>query len=525
MKRRESGDRKSTLKAAGRVVLGLMGLFGLALAFQNCGAGAPQEEDSADTSSISGDRRLLKTPHPFEYNFNQIGYMSCPQSGKVTPPPGDHLLSPYFTLRFGGYDNATMETFGSQDPRWINAKLRGGIRVTQGTIDHLSKITTQVNSDLIADYISKSPYSVNRIPVATLINESRTWDSFAKVMIAVPLLDSLSNIVFKNYMANSVPIAGQGLAKRSYFSQAVAPARHFSGSINFGLSSSDARQFRLDLSNEMLLHLGTTDATILNDKIDPVVLNQALQSPDGDVTKRLFGKSYKLRFNSVMSSAPASTIEGWKGMENLVNITEWDQAEGTNGGPPVNLTERDQQSWSCDTLMIVRDIDRKYYKSPGGGIIKRTEVDKTLQKSEHFFTGAPMGTLGFNDLDFVEDAMAGGTEPVPKGVHFICPPMRASDFSGDTAEAKLLRDRLRIFRRFLPADYWELNLLPGKMCAVPLPKASKNGSCFASPEFSYSSYIPYRWNVYAPNVSSGPPCGTDGRPECPPVVTICYRKN
>lgn len=482
----------------------------LLLVFQNCAGNFQSTGSSEEASTYGGDPQLMSAPMPVKFNINQIAYMSCPLAGKNTPA-ADHLMNPFFTLRFGAYDNSVLE---NKTSGLTSDQMKGGVGISDDAWKYILSRTNAPNGDFVGKFISDSPYTANKRLVMSLINRYRQKDLFTQVFYAVPMLEILSSSIVKSYMMSATDFSNGTSEKVSFFSQAAMLNRSMSASIFFGARESDAAQFRRDLDTTMYMHLGLVDGAFVGNPVDAQLVDTNLVSPDADPTKRLMGRSYQTTFRTSMGQAPTLRVDrGWEGPATLVGVTEYDLNPTTATADPINISLRDNQQWASMTLMIVRDVDRKFYKV-GTAYVPKASIESTPNKNEFLFTD-------MTQLTTVENALAGLNPPTPKGVHFPCPPMNITDLEAQTTAGAELRDKLRIVRRFLPADLWEVNVHPNFMCAVPLPKAtSMNYSCHLSGDVSPAKYINYQWNL-----GFNATCGVEANNnECPAVVSIFYRK-
>lgn len=129
---------------------------------------------------------------------------------------------------------------------------------------------------------------------------------------------------------------------------------------------------------------------------------------------------------------------------------------------------------------------------------------------EHYFTDA-------TDMNNIAASIVAKYTTRPPnsgkgGFYYACPsenPLTMTDQE---------RDKLKIVRRFLPAEYFDVNI--SLECVVPLEKATSTGSkCYASGDENNSFYIQY-YNSY--NGSPGFDCGP-GMNECPAYVSFFWR--
>jgi hypothetical protein len=180
----------------------------------------------------------------------------------------------------------------------------------------------------------------------------------------------------------------------------------------------------------------------------------------------------------------------------------------------IDNTELEQQKWECFSLMVVRDIDRRSNEK----LILDPDVDLSL-----WTTNAQGVAIKKNKyFDYKSAPLAA----VVRGVKTACPAQEIGNatkpgtlnYTGDGGRARM---RLEIARRFLPAEFWDINTNPEYMCAVPREATQGFGQCYSSGDSDRSKYI-----MYVPGVVEGNECGpaSEGKNECPAFVNICYRK-
>jgi len=114
-----------------------------------------------------------------------------------------------------------------------------------------------------------------------------------------------------------------------------------------------------------------------------------------------------------------------------------------------------------------------------------------------------------------------GANGTDGGTAYACPPEDPADFvisGADTPatikQKQLYAERLRIIRRFLTADNWEVNM--SSNCVVPTAQALQTGACYASGDSDQTKYIQYNG---VPKTN----CGPGMNAECPAKVSFCWR--
>ncbi len=554
-------------KSAGRwpmsfklLLLVLAGAVGLS-SFQNC-----SKASSGGLASIGAGKAnslLASKPIPIGLSLNEVSYMSCPMAGATNSTMGDPLGNPFYRLRFGSFDNSAANNFIDPTSTGKTVDSIGGLSFTQFAMNYMRSVNPNPTSQMLANYLGTSPYTVNSQPVVALINQYRTTYSVSWTALATTMLTALSNTTLVSSLVNANQIAGSGTTPMGYFPALPNGSNAIIGSLNWGQSIIDESNFRTNLMNEYVF-AGFAPTT----STDASGITQNLQGPDGSVIGRLFGLGYTFAFNYNDPS--------------VANIYEWDLDPST-GVNPINLTTQNNQQWECFALTVVRDIDRKYWTvktatlnaqstfltsllgtpvtAPfvSGNAVHPLDVN-TLGRAnpslqENYFqdgnlaivpttNGIPYfmynlevdynvfkndGVAAYNAQHPTATMTAPATSPGPTyntnipstptvnlmmgangydgGTYHPCPP------EDPTAMSAVNLERLRIIRRFLPANLWEVNV--SSMCAVPTATTTAMGSCYASGDNDQTKYIQY-------NGTPGSTCGS-GMTECPAKVNFCWR--
>jgi hypothetical protein len=456
-------------------VAGIFAVAALVLVFQNCGQSGFQ---STETDTLGSQGINPNIPFPITFNINQIGAMSCPKAG-ANPVSGDHMSNAYFNLRYGAYDNSTLS--------FVGAKNQGGLKLRQEFIDFVKSTHGAVNSDLVTRTLSASGYLEGERLAAGLIavEGQRSRDYMAFTGLVAPVLDGLSSGAIVGDLAASASINSQtGIASAqalNYFSQASGNLRSMTGSLSFSKAEEDVDTLYSELSNNYLFLGMTSDAAGTN----AAETIAGLMSPTGDITSTIFAKGYKL------DMAPKST-----GPAYISNVTEYDLSTAS----PQNLTQSQNQNWQCFTVSIVRDIDRKYATNAGQVVHSNDVYASSATLIWHEFQSSQEIVDVENQMNLIPGKFN------TTGTHKLCPVQTMASI--DTAQNK---EKLKIIRRFLPADLWEVN--SELLCAVPTRKVfDQKEKCYASGDDTPQTPIQYNM------VNCGP-----GKRECPAAVSICTR--
>ena len=395
--------------------------------------------------------------------------------------------------------------------------------------------------------------------------------------VAATLLQPLANSTMATALANSTAIPNGGTAPISYFSSIGGPAGTLAGSLSFPIS--DMASLGQSMNN-VLLFFGYSDITGTGATGTSASMIQNLVGPDLDPTKRLFGHGYQLVFTTPNSSNPAYffaeggplhandlTSNASYPLNNQVRDFDLNPPTGTQA---IDVTTTSKELWDCFHLDIVRDVDRKYWTvtaqvnidlttgqactlptpttsvtngvttvtpptpgncatAPAGAPIPRSLVNGTsFILQENYFQNAAQVQNLESEMIGLYQTHANGANPylipytVYTGTVAACPTEDPT-----TLNARQL-DKLRIARRFLPAEQWEVNITYG--CAVPLAAAtSSGGECYLNGDTDPSKLIQYSASLTAlasSNLSTSnlqTLCGAGHPGECPATISFCAR--
>ena len=474
--------------------------------FQNCGkAGFDMKGATGTAVSELGsteDIRFKDAPYPLDINVNQISYMSCPLAGDEANKQltSDPLSVPYYTFRLGAFDNSTLPTKTSTNI--------AGISVNQKALDYLASRNKLDVADR-RNYLMGSGKTINRKGVVALVSAYRTQEFVTFTALASVFTDvlSLGPVAFP---ISDMEIPKEGLpTKVNYFPLLEGPRRYLVSSLNFGMTELDANKLRSQMNSHYLL-LGSAPAA-MTDTPENIIVN--LDSRDNDITKRIYGRAMQLTFKTRTQAQQPY----------LNSVTEFSlDPDGYTSGPvnPENISDEEEQNWSCFNLTIVRDVDRRYAMM-GSTLLHKKEVQGVN-------IGGISSTLLADNAERkrVEKTMHtlyDADEPFNDLVHKACPPMEAALLDSSNGNYnKSVAEKYLIARRFLPSEFWEVNTAPGFECAVPKPTATLAGyKCYATGDIEAETYIQYPSTEL--DASPTPTCGPTGN-ECAAFVSFCIRK-
>lgn len=536
----------------------LVALYGaiVIIPFQDCTKGGGTS--TFGTTGVGAINPALKNaPVPIEVSLNQLSYMSCPQSGDATESFDPHLY-PFYTLKYGAYDNTNLQN-STNFSSYIDGSNVGGVGISAAAMDYLRRSNSHPVSAAIQTYIRSSPYTNTHRIASAIILKDRNPDLLSEFSESLIHLEPITGTTMLNYIGgaqqcavppcNGASYSGEGTLKSSYFpSISAAASRALVGVINYGKSEADADKFVSGLNNHFLAIglVPTINAT------DAASIVQHLASPDNDVTKRLAARGYTFSFQY--------------GTKAMTGVTEWDlnPSDYTSGTVvPTDLSAKESQSWLCYNAMVVRDIDRKaWFTTTDPGAVSGVNLGQSI--------GGP--TYVYNpkfdpaEIDFVNPTLPFLT-PYSQNLIFVNPtevknpaygPLSEyyfkNQFEAEGAIKQIIGnyparppnggntgffyacpsenpltmtsaqlDTLKIVRRFLPAEYFDVNI--SRNCIVPLKKATSSGSkCYASGDENNNFYIQYINKFNTTSVPPAPDCGP-GMNECPAYASFCWRKN
>lgn len=474
--------------------------------FQNCGKAGFQSANggSAMSSALgvssSADPRVSAAPFPYQANFNQISYMSCPAAGASATEPLDAMANPFYNVRAGSYDNSRFATnFGLSgvSETELSTRLVGGLGLTKEIVAHVDaayrKPVDLKRQEAFNAVLQGSPYKTFQL-AAGLINENNYRSTqegqfgFSYDLMKGQLA-GLGDPVVTTYLSKQRSLASGGTAKQSFFGNLELGSRSMGATFAFGQSELDQGTFSSELRGSLILALGYTK-TDANSEITQFL--SPLGEDDKSLQKSLYGRGYKMEFRYEWPGSGGVVMP----VTMMTNVEEYDLT--MTDLQKANLSVSEGQQWDCFALRIVRHEDR---------------IDPITKR--------PYVNPGVHSLVTANNQQI-------KGVKVACPvqDVAEADFQDPNTGAIIKRGinnelnniRLQMARRFLPAEMWEVNTDPDYLCAVPNDLALGKGKCYASGDKDYSRYIQYDHNM-----GGTKPCGTGGN-ECPAYVSICYRK-
>lgn len=501
-------------------------ICGVFAGYQNCGSGNSLANQMG-LGSGQVNSQLYAQVIPTEMTLDDISYMSCPQAGASTASNGDPIGAPFYRLRFGSFDNSANNGFTG-----FAGTYAGGIGFSQAAMSYArGAYGGSPSASQLTTYLNTSPYSSGAQPVVAVINQFRSPSSLSWTALATPVLQPFSNASFAASLTSAFQIPSGGTVKTGFFPGMAAGTNSLVGTLTWGQSESDELNFRTNMINEYLF-AGFAPAS----SADATTITQTLASPDQNVTERLFGYGYSMSFQSNDSYIVANGINEWS----------LDPSSGIN---PVNMTSTNNEQWDCFALTVVRDVDRKYWTvdivNDGStttmsvqSALKGTTVnmgnsavlypkDVPAALSQYGLANLSSATqFGLqvnyfanttdiaNVMNYLATEFTSGVQAnllmgygSDGGTYYPCPPEDPTTMTETTLE------RLRIVRRFLSADNFEVNISAG--CVVPTQTAENAGTCYASGDTNQANFIQY-------DGINGTSCGT-GMNECPSRVSFCWR--
>lgn len=419
--------------------------------------------------------------------------------------------------------------------------------------------------------------------LAPTFASSSTGATTTGTAVATTLLQPFNNSTLTSALSYAQILSdNSGSVPLSYFPAVGGPTGTLAGNLNFPVQDMAGLSQQL---NSELIFFGFSNVgagAIAGSASGNSSLIQNLVSPDNDPTQRLFGLGYQFNFTNPNANNPSYFYVEGGGMHTTSGPTSNQVQEfnlnPTTGIQAVNLTTTNSEKWDCFHLDIVRDVDRKYW-------VANTPTSGTNVVSFDANTGqacSPPQTSGTNNVITTGDTcisvatntpfppyLVSSTNIVLQPIYFqnntavqeienllqstygkistpttagtypyvpivpalypgtlaACPPEDPSTLDN------LQKDKLRIIRRFLAANEWDINLSHG--CAVPLPSAlSSSNQCYLASTAGSTSgdSDPKKLVQYSASSSttlantSGPTkCGAGQLGECPATVSFCVR--
>lgn len=513
-----------------RSLTGLLVLtVSFSLIFQNCGSNDNSGAAVSFLASLADDEKFKAAPFPYDFNYNQVAYMTCP-AVKKGPETTEDLDSPFFSIRGGSFDNRQLATRFPQifqtanlaDPE-LTYRLKAGVGLNRAFLDYIkTTFSSRLEANPSAESFKKllrealiGSTGSNLAPFSALVYRQRssqggfTWD----FLDGKGALSSFSDENTANQLINGMDMGKYGTERINYVQGAELNER----SLIISLRASENEQQRDFVTGQL-----GTNLQLVAGFADRGSNNPAELEPKNENQRRLYGRSYRLgtsrNWPGRIDYAPDANgnQQAFAARSITSDFVSEIQEVDISTANEKDLTANEKQKWDCFALMIVRDIDRRDSLT---GQPYDPDYDPNLWDGQM--------KLKYYNLHRAP------TEPVIPGVRAACPPQEVGTATQPgslnfAADGNLTMLRLEIARRFLPADFWELNTNPEYMCAVPRKTVQGFGQCYSSGngDFDGSQYIMYiqSGQENGQNVTCGytAPNGTVQK-ECPAYVSVCYR--
>lgn len=521
----------------------MLGMGVLLVFFQNCGKAGMEGEDFNSLLSESPDSKKFKAaPFPFDISINQVAYMTCPATRDPAASAED-VDSPFFTVRVGAFDNTSLAArypaFGAKsvDPE-KSARLKAGVGLSKAFIDYIKKefaprlanAKPEDEKRLIRDAVMNSNYKFGVTGAMVFQNRrSPVGYSLDPQHPAKPSFPSLTSLNMANQLVDTRDLGIYGREKISYATGVELQSRTMNMSHNYPLQYSDIDNLQARW-NSLEFVVGYAKPGMADDSF-------FLESPENENRDSVYGKVYRFkplgatwvgRVDRVIENNTLVTKSNIQSLRPEF-LTGVDEYEILKKGAPTNISMAEGHEWSCFSLMIVRNIDRR--DPITGKLFDPGDYEDPVGSRNCNLWSTVNGTSCVNKLKFY-DYQLNATSAIVPSAKVACPNQEvgATDRFGSinyNQDGGVNRMRLEIARRFLPAEYWDVNTHPEYMCAVPRDSALLMGSCYGkNSDMNGSEYILYSQT----GTELGQPvtCGVDpvtGRvnKKCPAFVSICYR--
>lgn len=521
--------------------LGLVLGMGVVLVFfQNCGKAGMEGEDLNSLLSESPDSKKFKAaPFPFDISINQVAYMTCPAT-REPPASAEDVDSPFFTVRVGAFDNTSLASrfpaaFGAKsvDPE-KSSRLKAGVGLSKAFIDYIKKefaprlanATAEEEKRLIRDAVVNSNYNFSVTGAMVFQNRrSPTGYSLDPAHPAKASFPTLTSLNVANQLVDTQDLGIYGREKVSYLTGVDLQNRTMNMSHNYPLRGSDIENMQTRWSSLEFV-VGYSKSEMADDSF-------FLESPENDNRDSVYGKVYRFkplsptwvgRVDRVVENNVVVSKTNIQSMRSEF-LTGVEEFEILKKNAPSNISLAEGHEWSCFSLMIVRDIDRR---DP----ISRKMFDPGEYEDGADGRNCQLWTDGcVNKLKFY-DFQLNSTSAIVPSAKVACPiqEIGSSNRYGSlnfNQDGGVNRMRMEIARRFLPAEYWDINTHPEYMCAVPRESTKFLGSCYgANTDWNGSEYILY--SQTGTELGQQVTCGVDPvtgqvNKKCPAFVSICYR--
>lgn len=515
----------------------------LLVAFQNCGKAGMDGEDMSSLLSETPEQKKFKAaPFPFDVSINQVAYMTCPATRDASPSAED-VDTPFFTVRVGAFDNTSLAArytaFGARsvDPE-KSARLKAGVGLSKAFTDYIKKefaprlanAKPEDEKRLIRDAVMNSNHKFGVTGAMVFRNRrSPVGYSLDPQHPAKPSLPELTSLNVANQLVETRDLGIYGREKISYVTGVDLQNRTMNMSTNYPLSYTDIDNLQAKW-NALEFVVGYAKPEMADDSF-------FLESPENENRDSVYGKVYRFKpLGSTWQGRMDRVIEGGNlvAKTNIQSmrpefLTGVDEYEVLKKGAETPISAQEGHEWSCFSLMIVRNADRRDPVS--GKLFDPGDYEDGTAGRNCKLWSTVDGTTCVNKLKFY-DYQETSTSAIVPSAKVACPNQQVGDAGrfgslNYNADGGVNRMRLEIARRFLPAEYWDINTHPEYMCAVPREAATLAGSCYGkNSDNNPKDYILYSQT----GTELGQPvtCGVDPltnkvNKRCPAFVSICYR--
>lgn len=458
--------------------IGLLGIL-LVFAFQNCGkAGFDDEGVLDDLSSSDVDPKLENLPFPYEANFNQLVYMSCPNPQLVSSAP-----EALFTFHVGAYDNTGTVAAGKPLSA-AGVSLRSDYKTAFDQA--MSFYNSNLHTAKLKEALMSVPNAIGFQPqvafrdAVTPRKKMTRWLNFDAESTSALLVEPLSRESYADLFALNPN------KKFNFF--------HTAPSLNKAAVSAYIKlPAPVQIQDEYIYRSMFSSNYLALSFVDPNKQNSE-QGGNGPLAASVgadnsfYGRAYQITFESPFGGGAneAYTNHSLYPARTIDTITEYDA-----NNPNIPTGAR----WSCDyKFKVVKPEDR------ARGVWRRGSDGQN-----YYYTCDPRDTTA---------------QARASNWYCACPPESYEELTSNEHRAVY-----HMLRRSLPAEVWDINV--SKRCVVP--KASYN-LCYQSiPQNVPISYDEIFFTE-AERVEQNPAqpesgeCDTPGQPTCAHYVTLCYRE-
>lgn len=428
--------------------------FMVMVSYQNCG--------TSQQGSLFGAQSYSQLP--YEFNTNQLAYLSCSEQGNVA---NDHGV--FFTFRAGAYNDA-------------NGNPVAGLRLTE---DFLFDTRRQNNFSRMDTLFEDKGTSLSRLQFAT-----RRGSNLAGMFVNSSSNGGTEEIDFdyvfgdfgSDEMSAALLTAPTGEYMNYWAPAGINKDAYFEGTLVYNGSESLAQQLRQFFSTGGILAWTFADSNN-PESIRSIEFYDNDDDPDTEepvVTDRALGTGYKVEFKQPLAA-------------------NWYTAGNTHANVPKRV------------LQSVSEFDLNSKATIANWVCPRELQLRVVFPDDIWVVGNPKDPS--NNANFVANPINPSVAGQAGLTNKLC--RQIEDTNALNNGTALLQSHLAIVRRSLPISDWYVNLTD--RCIIP--KRYTLGSCYGIDSGTGDTRSP----EYNNTATCNPAINTTGVGVCSHYFSACYK--